>query len=106
MRDYYLAANAIRQAADALIARCEELGTTRMSYTAQRRDLSDPALTALTRAGARIALAKVATEAHRAVDSFYITRDGAKVEGDEAALVGAITAALDALEREEAEPRG
>ncbi|HZH13645.1 MAG TPA: [protein-PII] uridylyltransferase [Archangium sp.] len=63
---------------------------------------------ALTRAGARIALAKVATEAHRAVDSFYITRQGAKVEGpgDEAALVGDITAALEALEREGAEVRG
>jgi [protein-PII] uridylyltransferase len=63
---------------------------------------------ALTRAGARIAVAKVATEAHRAVDSFYITREGAKVEGagEEAALVGALTAALEALEREGAEPRG
>ncbi len=62
---------------------------------------------ALTRAGAGIALAKVATEAHRAVDSFYITRQGAKIEGpgDEAALVGAITSALDALEREGAEVR-
>ncbi|MFE8598487.1 [protein-PII] uridylyltransferase [Archangium violaceum] len=62
---------------------------------------------ALTRAGAGIALAKVATEAHRAVDSFYITRQGARIEGpgDEAALVEAITSALDALEREGAEVR-
>jgi [protein-PII] uridylyltransferase len=61
----------------------------------------------LTRAGAQIAVAKVATEAHRAVDSFYITRQGAKVEGasDEAALVGAVIAALEALEREGAEVR-
>jgi [protein-PII] uridylyltransferase len=62
---------------------------------------------AITGAGARIAVAKVATEAHRAVDSFYITREGAKVEraGEQEALVGAITAALEALEREGAEPR-
>ncbi|QRK06608.1 [protein-PII] uridylyltransferase [Archangium violaceum] len=62
---------------------------------------------ALTRAGVQIAVAKVATEAHRAMDSFYITRQGARVEGpgDEAALVGAITAALEALEREGAEIR-
>ncbi|HYO64841.1 MAG TPA: [protein-PII] uridylyltransferase [Archangium sp.] len=62
---------------------------------------------ALTRAGAGIALAKVATEAHRAMDSFYITRQGARIEGpgDEAALVEAITSALDALEREGAEVR-
>ncbi|WNG37127.1 [protein-PII] uridylyltransferase [Archangium minus] len=62
---------------------------------------------ALTRAGVQIAVAKVATEAHRAMDSFYITRQGARVEGpgDEAALVEAITAALDALEREGAETR-
>ncbi|QRN92979.1 [protein-PII] uridylyltransferase [Archangium violaceum] len=62
---------------------------------------------ALTRAGAQIAVAKVATEAHRAMDSFYVTRQGAKVEGapDEAALVGAITEALESLEREGAETR-
>jgi [protein-PII] uridylyltransferase len=62
---------------------------------------------ALTGAGVEIAVAKVATEAHRAVDSFYVTRAGARVEGpgDEAALVGAITAALEALEREGAETR-
>lgn len=62
---------------------------------------------ALTRAGVQIAVAKVATEAHRAMDSFYVTRQGARVEGpgDEEALVEAITAALDALEREGAETR-
>ena len=53
---------------------------------------------ALTRAGARIALAKVATEAHRAMDSFYISPPD-----DEGALVGSLTAALDTLEREGAE---
>ncbi|HEX8821593.1 MAG TPA: [protein-PII] uridylyltransferase [Archangium sp.] len=62
---------------------------------------------ALTRAGASIAVAKVATEAHRAMDSFYITRGGVKVvgSGDEEALVAAITAALESLEREGAQPR-
>jgi [protein-PII] uridylyltransferase len=62
---------------------------------------------ALTRSGARIALAKVSTEAHRAMDSFYVTREGARVEGagEEAALVDAITAALVALEHEGSAPR-
>ncbi|WP_257446085.1 [protein-PII] uridylyltransferase [Archangium lipolyticum] len=62
---------------------------------------------ALTRTGAQIAVAKVATEAHRAMDSFYVTRQGAKVEGapGEAALVAAITEALESLEREGAETR-
>jgi len=35
---------------------------------------------ALHRFGAEIALAKVATEAHRAIDSFYVTASGQKVE--------------------------
>lgn len=63
---------------------------------------------ALTGAGVQIAVAKVATEAHRAMDSFYITRDDVRVEGatDQAALVNAITAALEALEREAPEARG
>ncbi|ATB39336.1 [protein-PII] uridylyltransferase [Cystobacter fuscus] len=62
---------------------------------------------ALTRSGASIALAKVSTEAHRAMDSFYVTREGARVEGagGEAALVDAITAALEALEHEGSAPR-
>ncbi|MET0402642.1 MAG: [protein-PII] uridylyltransferase [Cystobacter sp.] len=57
---------------------------------------------ALTRAGASIALAKVSTEAHRAMDSFYVTREGSRVEGprEEAALVEALTATLESLERE------
>jgi [protein-PII] uridylyltransferase len=57
---------------------------------------------ALTASGAQIALAKVATEAHRAVDSFYVTREGARVERPEEvkALVSSLTAALQALERE------
>ncbi len=57
---------------------------------------------ALTASGAQIALAKVATEAHRAVDSFYVTRDGARVERPEEvkALVATLTEALKALEQE------
>ncbi|WNG27215.1 [protein-PII] uridylyltransferase [Cystobacter fuscus] len=62
---------------------------------------------ALTRSGASIALAKVSTEAHRAMDSFYVTREGARVDGAgaEAALVDAITAALEGLEHEGSAPR-
>ncbi len=61
----------------------------------------------LRREGAQIALAKVATEAHRAVDSFYVTREGRKIEDpDEVdALVRALTSALQALEREHTEAR-
>lgn len=61
----------------------------------------------LTRAGAQIAVAKVTTEAHRAVDSFYVTREGRKLEApaDVESLVGALTHALEALEREHSEAR-
>jgi [protein-PII] uridylyltransferase len=45
---------------------------------------------ALREAGATIALAKIATEGNRAIDSFYVTRDGAKI---------ADPAEVDALER-------
>lgn len=56
----------------------------------------------LTREGAQIALAKVATEAHRAVDSFYVTREGRKIPpAEEEALVRALTSALETLEREQ-----
>jgi len=49
--------------------------------------------------GAEIALAKVATEAHRAIDSFYVTASGQKVEEPAARerLAGAVREAVDAL---------
>ena len=60
----------------------------------------------LTREGAQISLAKVATEAHRAVDSFYVTREGRKLEpAEQEALVRALTSALETLEREQSEAR-
>ncbi|WP_434391448.1 [protein-PII] uridylyltransferase [Melittangium boletus] len=54
---------------------------------------------ALTRSGARIALAKVSTEAHRAMDSFYVTQAGARLEApaEQAALLATLTEAVDAL---------
>ncbi|HSP78800.1 MAG TPA: [protein-PII] uridylyltransferase, partial [Myxococcaceae bacterium] len=39
MRDYYLSANALRQAADAIISRCEELGASRDAALAPERHL-------------------------------------------------------------------
>ncbi|XXF81480.1 [protein-PII] uridylyltransferase [Myxococcaceae bacterium GXIMD 01537] len=61
----------------------------------------------LTRLGARISLAKVATEAHRAVDSFYVTREGRKLEApaEVEGLIHALASALEALEHEHAGPR-
>ena len=58
---------------------------------------------ALKAAGAQIALAKVATEAHRAVDSFYVTAGEKKIDDPEkvAALVSEIEGAIAALERED-----
>jgi len=46
-----------------------------------------------------ITLAKVATEAHRAIDSFYVTREGAKLTDPEQieAAVGSLRGAIDAL---------
>jgi [protein-PII] uridylyltransferase len=51
---------------------------------------------ALASQGVEIALAKVATEANRAVDSFYVTRGGAKVTdpAEAEALVRAVESAL------------
>src|SRR6218665_2409537 len=55
---------------------------------------------ALTRSGVQISLAKVSTEANRAMDSFYITRQGARLDGpsEQAALVETLIAALESLE--------
>ena len=54
---------------------------------------------ALHEAGAEIALAKVATEAHRAFDSFYVTAQGQKVEDPTARerLEAAVRGAVEAL---------
>jgi [protein-PII] uridylyltransferase len=51
----------------------------------------------LKQAGVQIALAKVATEANRAIDSFYLTRESGKIpEGEECAeLTNAIHRAID-----------
>lgn len=55
---------------------------------------------ALHRHGAQIELAKVATEAHRAIDSFYVTASGQKVEEPAAKerLAAAVREAVDALD--------
>jgi [protein-PII] uridylyltransferase len=55
---------------------------------------------ALTASGLAISLAKVATEAHRAIDSFYVTRDGKKVTDPQevSALTTNLYAALAALQ--------
>jgi [protein-PII] uridylyltransferase len=53
----------------------------------------------LTAIGLEIALAKVATEAHRAIDSFYVTKEGAKLTGPEQieATLSALRSAIDAF---------
>ncbi|HEY8207733.1 MAG TPA: [protein-PII] uridylyltransferase [Myxococcaceae bacterium] len=54
---------------------------------------------ALHQLGVEIALAKVATEAHRAIDSFYVTASGQKVEepAARARLLSAVREAVEAL---------
>lgn len=54
---------------------------------------------ALRSAGVEIALAKVATQGHHAVDSFYVTRGGGKLAAPEevAQLVASLQAAIDGL---------
>jgi [protein-PII] uridylyltransferase len=55
---------------------------------------------ALHEAGAQIAVAKVATEAHRAIDCFYVTRRGSKIESpaEVEGLRAELKAAVEALE--------
>jgi [protein-PII] uridylyltransferase len=55
---------------------------------------------ALYEVGAQIAVAKVATEAHRAIDSFYVTAGGQKIEEPEAVerMMAAVRTAVDTLE--------
>lgn len=56
----------------------------------------------LTAAGAEINLAKVSTEAHRALDSFYVTRRGSRLEPPEVELLEqTLQSALEAFEREQ-----
>ncbi len=53
----------------------------------------------LTAIGLEIALAKVATEAHRAIDSFYVTKEGEKLAdpGEIEATLSALRGAIDAF---------
>jgi [protein-PII] uridylyltransferase len=48
---------------------------------------------AIHEAGAQIAIAKIATEAHHAIDSFYVTRGGAPLAAS--AELEALTAAIE-----------
>jgi [protein-PII] uridylyltransferase len=53
----------------------------------------------LTAMGLEIALAKIATEAHRAIDSFYVTKDGQKLADPEQmeSALGSLRGAIDNL---------